>query len=144
MYAEKVLIDWSEYQRLKSCEKKYVQLKKQLDRHASLGEQSGQGHEQSLEKLILTQENENDNVPKKQEIVPPITTPPEAQDIDSPLPPKVGESESKKQEVKRLPPKTGESGSKEPETKKKKRKNKSEPVPSNGKWFFIGVPKYKH
>ena len=141
MYAEKVLIDWSEYQRLKSCEKKYVQLKKQLDRHASLGEQSGQGHEQSLEKLILTKENEDDSVPKKQEIIPPITTPPEAQDIDSPLRPKVGESESKRQEP--LPPKVGESGSKEPEMKRK-RKRKSDTIPNNGKWFFIGVPKYKH
>ena len=52
MYSEKLLIDWAEYQRLKSCEKKYISAKKELDR-LKIPEQNGKGLEQELERNIL-------------------------------------------------------------------------------------------
>ena len=136
MYSEKVLIDWSEYQRLKSYEKKYIQLKKQQDKYASVGEQSGQGREDNLEKIILSNENENENVPKKQEILAPLTTPEVPKDIESPLPPKIGGAAGGSLAEER-----------EQSVKEKKRKRKRRPSVDRepaSKWFYIGVPKYKH
>ena len=85
MYSEKVLIDWTEYQRLKSYEKKYIALKKQVEReHQKVSEQIGRGSEQELERNILIQENENDNVPKPQKILEPITAPKMIEDVSLP------------------------------------------------------------
>ena len=125
MYSEKVLIDWTEYQRLKSYEKKYISLKKQVERdQQKVSEQSGQGSEQELERNILIQENENDNVPKPQTILEPITAPKRIEDAS-------------------LPSTSKESNEGTPEiSAPKKRKKNAEKLPE--KWYFIGVPKYKH
>ena len=147
MYGEKVLLDWSEYQRLKSYEKKYIQLKKQTERtQANLSEQTGQGREQELERVILSQENENENVPKRQEILPPITTPQTITDIQGPMPKKLGEigSGPSKDAPLNTEPENIEAMPKVPRQTKKRKKEKKDQGEPPGKWFFIGIPKYKH
>ena len=118
MLSAKVLLDYSDYLKLKEFEKKYHSLKANTER-----EQHGQGEiatpEQRLEKTILVHENDDElPVQEKQTILDPITTPQAVQDISS---------------------------RPEKDTGVQKRKSEeSAPREGNGDpWYYIGIPKYK-
>ena len=144
-----MLLDWSEYQRLKNYEKKYVELKKKTDKAEGLiaRDQVGQGSEQELERIILTKENENENLPKQQKILLPVTTPKSIDDV--------GPIEAKSSGCQETEEKSPRKDSLEPATKvtenkkdddstppPKKRKREPDLIPE--KWFFGGFPRYKH
>lgn len=125
MVSKKILLDFEEYRRLLSYEKKYGELKAQM--REQLPEQKGEGREQDLEKTVLTNENQGDSKP--QEILPPITTPAEIVDI--------GKSENPSSVEHTV-------GGKIPEhsVSEKMPKTAEEPLPE--KWWYIGKPSYKH
>ena len=117
-----ILLNYEEYERLKGFEQKYVALKEKMQQLSDAKVQSGSGQEQQLEKVILENQNQNDSDLKPQEIIAPITTPIDVQDIsdkpEEPLPKK----KKKQYTVTSKPPK--------------------EPLPKN--WWYLGVPNYKH
>ena len=126
MVAKKILLDFEEYRRLLSYEKKYSELKAQLAREP---EQKGEGRDQDLEKIIQTNENQADIAPKPQEILPPLTTPADVIDIDS-----GGPSDEKS---------ANQGHEENTQAKKPKTESESEDeLPE--KWWFIGRPSYKH
>lgn len=123
MLSKKILLDYSEFQRLKSIEKKYGESKKVVKMEA---DQSGSGSspgEDSLAKIILT--NENALVAPPQEILNPITAAPPLVDPGSvSIPhPIAGPSRTKDSDKERKP----------------KREENNEPLPKN--WWYIGKPK---
>ena len=125
MVSKKILLDYEEYRRLLSYEKKYSDLKEQI--RIQQPEQKGEGQNQELEKIVLSNENQMD-VPKPQEIIPPLTTPADVIDIDSNLP---------KGSPKAPSPDTSERSHKVA----KKAKTDHEKLPA--KWWFLGKPSYK-
>lgn len=118
MFSEMILLNYEEYERLKAYEQKYLVLKEKMhaEEKRKQSEQSGQGKTQDLDKIILENENENSNGTQSQEIIAPITTPADIEDV----------SDIKE----RGPPKP-----------KKQKKEGEKKVPSN--WWYLGVPKYK-
>ena len=121
MYSEMILLNYEEYERLKGFEQKYIALKEKMQQASDAKQQSGSGQEQQLEKVILENQNQNDSDLKPQEIIAPITTPMDVQDIsDTPEP--LPKKKKKQCAENSKPPK--------------------EPLPKN--WWYLGVPNYKH
>ena len=124
MQTAKVLIDYSDYLKLKEYEKRYHQMK---SGPSPQKEQEGQGSEttpeQRLEKTILTNENsdEQQKSPEKQTILDPITTPMGVQDI------------STKADISKNAHATLTNNTE----KRKRPQEPKEPC------YYIGVPKYK-
>ena len=158
-----ILLSYDEYQRLKSFEEKYINLKKeQLQETARKRprDQVGSGHEQELEKHILDHENANENDLKPQKILEPITTPMPIIDIGGSRP----DGGSGPAGASRPDGGSGPAGASRPDggsgpdagasvgagssnkgksnVTKKRKKAEEEPLPAN--WWYIGKPKYQH
>ena len=127
MVSKKILLDYEEYRRLLSYEKKYSDLKEQM--RIQQPEQKGEGRDQELEKIVLTNENQSNLVPKPQEILPPLTTPADVIDIDSDLP--------------KGSPKASTSTDSSEISQKKPKKARSHDEKLHEKWWFLGKPTYK-
>ena len=118
MQSTKVLIDHSDYIKLKEYEKKYHAMKASEETPEQDGRGDDASPEKRLEKTILVNENSEETPPKNQAILDPITTPEAIEDIDSRIAP-----HSSKQDQTNQP-------------KPPKRAN-TDP------WYYIGIPDYK-
>lgn len=122
MAVAKVLLDFTEYQRLKLIETKYHHIK-QL--HSNSAIQDGKGStnfNSSLEKTVMENENDISIDPPSPEIVDPISVPAMREDID------------------KLPGSSDVLSTESTQTKKGK-KNKN-PSPLRKDWWFLGIPKH--
>lgn len=84
MFSEMILLNYEDYERLKAYEQKYLALKEKMqaeEKRRQALEQSGQGSAQELDKTILENENQNSNGTQSQEIIAPITTPADIEDV---------------------------------------------------------------
>ena len=155
MFSEMILLSYDEYQRLKSFEEKYINLKKeQLQETARKRprDQVGSGHEQELEKHILDHENANENDLKPQKILEPITTPMPIIDIGGSGPDGGSGPAGASRPDGGSGPDAGASGGAggpspssnkgKSNVTKKRKKTEEEPLPAN--WWYIGKPKYQH
>jgi len=136
MSVKKVLVDYGEWKRVKSYEKKYLDLKHEHELRRSQDDQSGRGANiyQDLQETVRRNENKND--PKAPKPVPPISYQEEVIDTGNPISkPENLNSDKPLVEPVSGEPKPSVSGVKQEASKPK------DDMPE--KWWFLGVPNYK-
>lgn len=131
MAVSKILLDFSEYQRLKLFEKKYLDNKAEM-KAITHPVQSGSGahYNQSLEKTVIQNENKNENSEEvePQQLLDPISVPQEREDIDREP---GGREESSEQEPEPEP---------EQETETEPKKKSQKKLRSEDCWWYLGEP----